>query len=123
MLRSTPPVIATSNSCASSPSTVASIAASADAQAASVVKLGPWRLNRLATRPAMQLPSSPGIVSSVIAGSQAVEVGAQLALDRRAHVGGQRGEARGALELARELGEHDPQRRQVVLLARDARCR
>ena len=50
---------------------VASIAASADAQAASVVKLGPWRLNRLATRPAMQLPSSPGIVSSVITGSQA----------------------------------------------------
>ena len=66
MLRSIPPVIATSNSWASSPSTVASIAANAEAHAASVVKFGPWRLKRLATRPAMQLPSSPGIVSSVI---------------------------------------------------------
>ena len=36
-----------------------------------MVKLGPWRLKRLATRPAMQLPSSPGIVSSVTSGSQA----------------------------------------------------
>ena len=70
MLRSIPPVIATSNSCVIRPSTVASIAASADAQAASVVKFGPWRLNRLATRPAMQFPSSPGIVSSEIPGSQ-----------------------------------------------------
>jgi hypothetical protein len=70
MLRSIPPVIATSNSFASRPSTVASIAASADAQAASVVKLGPWKSKRLATRPARQLASSPGIVSSVITGSQ-----------------------------------------------------
>ncbi len=71
MLRSTPPVMAASNSWATSPSIVASIAAIAEAQAASTVKFGPWRLKRLAMRPAMQLASSPGIVSSVIAGSRA----------------------------------------------------
>ncbi len=43
----------------------------ADAHAASVVKLGPWKLKRLATRPAMQLASSPGMVSSVVSGRRA----------------------------------------------------
>ena len=42
--------------------------ASAEAQAASVVKFGPRRLNSAATRPAMMFDSSPGIVSSVIVG-------------------------------------------------------
>ncbi len=42
--------------------------ASAEAQAASVVKFGPRRLNRAATRPAMMFDSSPGIVSSVMVG-------------------------------------------------------
>src|SRR5664280_818649 len=37
-----------------------------DAACASVVKLGPRKLNRLATRPAMMFASSPGIVSSVM---------------------------------------------------------
>ncbi len=47
------------------------IAARPDAQAASVVKLGPRKLNRLATRPAMMFASSPGIVSSVMPGVSA----------------------------------------------------
>jgi hypothetical protein len=68
MLRSMPPVMAASNSWFTSPSTAASMAARADAQAASTTKLGPCRSNRLATRPAMTLPSSPGMVSSVISG-------------------------------------------------------
>ncbi len=71
MLRSTPPVTATSYACSVRPSTAAFIAAIAEAQAASTVKFGPWRLKRLAIRPAMQLLSSPGIESSVIPGSQA----------------------------------------------------
>jgi hypothetical protein len=70
MLRSMPPVITASNSRSTSPSIEASIAATAEAQAASTTKLGPRRLKRLATRPARQLPSSPGIVSSVTGGSQ-----------------------------------------------------
>ena len=69
MLRSIPPVTTASNSCSTSPSIEASIAAIAEAQAASTTKLGPRRLNRLETRPARQLPSSPGIVSSVTGGS------------------------------------------------------
>ena len=105
MLRSTPPVIATSNSCASNPSTVASIAASAEAHAASVVKFGPWRLNRLAIRPAMQLPSSPGIVSSVISGSQASMLPcSSRSIVARTSAGSAAKLAR-VLELARELGE------------------
>jgi hypothetical protein len=71
MLRSTPPVTATSNSRAVRPSIAASIAAIAEAQAASTVKFGPCRLKRFAMRPAMQLLSSPGIVSSLISGSHA----------------------------------------------------
>jgi hypothetical protein len=71
ILRSTPPAIATSNSRSVSPWTAASIAAIAEAHAASTVKFGPWRLNRLAIRPAAQLASSPGMVSSVTSGSQA----------------------------------------------------
>ena len=42
----------------------------------------------------------------------------QLGGDRGAHVRRQRGEARGVFEVARELGEREAQRRQVVLLAR-----
>ena len=68
MLRSTPPVITVSNCRSISPSIEASIAAIAEAHAASTMKLGPRRLKRFATRPARQLPSSPGIVSSVIGG-------------------------------------------------------
>ena len=68
MLRSTPPVTTASNWCWTSPSIEAARAASVEAQAASTTKLGPCRSNRLATRPAMQLPSSPGMVSSVIWG-------------------------------------------------------
>ncbi len=66
MFRSTPPVTAASYWWSTSPRTAASRAASPDAQAASVVKFGPRRLNRLAIRPAMTLDSSPGIVSSVM---------------------------------------------------------
>ena len=43
-------------------------AAMADAQAASVVKLGPWKLKTAATRPAMMFASSPGMVSSLMIG-------------------------------------------------------
>ena len=71
MLRSMPPVTATSNSCSTKPPMDASNAAMADAQAASVTKFGPWKSNRLAMRPARMLPSSPGIVSSLMGGSQA----------------------------------------------------
>ncbi len=71
MLRSTPPVTTVSNSCSTSPSIAASIAAIAEAHAASVMKLVPCRSKTLATRPAMTLPSSPGIVSSVTSGSHA----------------------------------------------------
>ena len=46
------------------------MAANAEAHAASVVKLGPRKLNRLATRPARTLASSPGMVSSVISSSR-----------------------------------------------------
>ena len=42
------------------------MAASPEAQAASVVKLGPRKLNTFATRPAITFASSPGMVSSVI---------------------------------------------------------
>ncbi len=66
MLRSTPPVITASDWCACRPALAADIAASADAQAASVVKLGPRKLNSAATRPAMMFASSPGMVSSVM---------------------------------------------------------
>ncbi len=45
------------------------MAAIAEAQAASTTKLGPRKLNRLARRPATQLPSSPGMVSSFTPGS------------------------------------------------------
>src|SRR5690349_10173690 len=68
MLRSMPPVIATSNSCAARPSTAALTAAIADAHAASHVKFGPRKLNRFAILPAMQFDNSPGIVSSVMGG-------------------------------------------------------
>ena len=68
MLRSMPPVIATSKSFSISPSTAELIAAIADAHAASTTKFGPWKLKILAIRPAMQLASSPGMVSSVISG-------------------------------------------------------
>ena len=44
-----------------------------------MTKFGPRRLKTLATRPAMMLPSSPGIVSSVITGSQASQRCRQLA--------------------------------------------
>jgi hypothetical protein len=66
MLRSTPPLTAASYWCACRPDTAADMAASPEAQAASVVKFGPRRLNTAATRPAMMLASSPGMVSSVI---------------------------------------------------------
>ena len=68
MLRSMPPAITASKSPWISPSTAEFVAAMAEAQAASITKLGPRKLNRLATRPAMQFDSSPGIVSSVISG-------------------------------------------------------
>ena len=66
MFRSTPPVTATSYSCAASPPTADHTPARPEAQAASVVKFGPRKLNRFATRPASTLASSPGMVSSVI---------------------------------------------------------
>jgi hypothetical protein len=44
------------------------MAAKLEAQAASVMKLGPRRLSRLATRPETMLGSSPGMESSVMAG-------------------------------------------------------
>jgi len=66
MLRSTPPVITASKRPDTSPSTAACSAAMVEAQAASVMKLGPEKLNTLATRPAITLESSPGMVSSVM---------------------------------------------------------
>ncbi len=66
MFRSMPPVTTASKSWAWSPCTAALRAANPEAQAASVVKLGPRRLNRFATRPAITFESSPGMVSSVI---------------------------------------------------------
>jgi hypothetical protein len=68
MLRSMPPVIATSQWCSMRASTAASRAAKLEAQAASVTKLGPRRFSTLATRPDRMLASSPGIVSSVTGG-------------------------------------------------------
>ena len=117
MLRSMPPVTTASNSPSTSPSIDASIAAIADAQAASTTKFGPRRLKRFATRPARQLPSSPGIVSSVTGGSRSKLACSSPAIAARIGLG-QRGEARRALELAGDLGERDAQRGEVVLLAR-----
>ena len=71
MLRSMPPVTTASYSPFTSPWTAADAAARPEAQAASVVKFGPRKLNRLAIRPARTLESSPGMVSSVMAGSWA----------------------------------------------------
>jgi hypothetical protein len=68
MLRSTPPVTAASYWCEARPCAAAHTPASPEAQAASVVKFGPRKLNRLAIRPAITLASSPGMVSSVISG-------------------------------------------------------
>ena len=79
MLRSMPPVSTASQWPASSRLTAASSAASVEAQAASVVKLGPRRLSTLATRPARMFDSSPGIVSSVISGRPFVTTSAQRA--------------------------------------------
>ena len=69
ILRSIPPVTTASYCPSLSPSAAAVRAASPEAQAASVVKLGPLKLNRFATRPAMMFASSPGMVSSVISGN------------------------------------------------------
>ena len=71
MFRSTPPVMTASHARFRRRPTAASRAARLDAQAASVVKFGPWRPRRFATRPAMMFASSPGIVSSVTGGSDA----------------------------------------------------
>ena len=71
MLRSMPPVIAASYSWLASPWKAAEVAARAEAQAASVVKFGPRKSKRFATRPARTLASSPGIVSSLMSGSWA----------------------------------------------------
>ena len=70
MLASTPPVITMSKAPSRSPSTAAVMAAMDDAHAASVTKFGPCRSNSDATRPAMMLDSSPGMVSSVMAGKR-----------------------------------------------------
>jgi hypothetical protein len=61
-----PPVIDGVVAMVDEPFDRALMAANPDAHAASVVKLGPRKSNRLAIRPAMTLASSPGIVSSVI---------------------------------------------------------
>ena len=71
MLRSTPPVTTASKSPLASPCTAMVVAASPDAHAASVVKFGPRKSNRLAIRPASTLDSSPGMVSSVMSSSWA----------------------------------------------------
>ena len=71
MLRSTPPVITASTWPEVSSSTAALMAAKLEAQAASVMKLGPRRLSTLATRPETMLGSSPGMVSSVMGGMTA----------------------------------------------------
>jgi hypothetical protein len=68
MLRSTPPVMTASTWPEVSSSTDALSAAKLEAQAASVMKLGPRRLSTLATRPETMLGSSPGMVSSVMGG-------------------------------------------------------
>ena len=68
MLRSTPPAITASQWPVSTRCTAASRAARLEAQAASVMKLGPRRLRMLATRPETMLASSPGMVSSVMGG-------------------------------------------------------
>ena len=67
MLRSRPPVTTASNWWSARPVTAELSAARPEAQAASVVKFIPRRLNRFATRPAMTFASSPGMVSSVMA--------------------------------------------------------
>ena len=72
LLRSTPPLSTTSYWWSSSPPMAAFMAARVDAQAASVTKFGPRKLNRLQTRPAITLDSSPGMVSSVISGERLV---------------------------------------------------
>ena len=53
------------------------MAAKLEAQAASVMKLGPRRFRTLATRPETMFGSSPGIESSVIGGTVASIVACQ----------------------------------------------
>ena len=65
---STPPVSTMSYRPSCRPAMAACRAAKDDAQAASVVKFGPLKLKTWATRPAMTLESSPGMVSSVMGG-------------------------------------------------------
>ncbi len=67
MLRSTPPVSTASTWPAVNSSTAALIAAKLEAQAASVMKLGPRRLSTLATRPETMLGTSVmgGMVASM----------------------------------------------------------
>ena len=73
MLRSRPPEMAASMLPAWSSWTAAESAASADAHAASVVKLGPRKLKSAATLPASTFASSPGIESSVMGGNPATK--------------------------------------------------
>src|SRR5688572_20225159 len=56
------------------PLTACESAASEAAQAASTVKLGPFRLKVLAMRPAITFESSPGIVSSLIVHKPALKL-------------------------------------------------
>jgi len=71
MWRSMPPVRTASNFSSINPWQATWMAASEEAQAASVTKLGPVKLKTLATRPEMMLESSPGMVSSLMAGDLA----------------------------------------------------
>ena len=87
------------------------IAAMAEAQAASVVKLGPWKLKTLAMRPAMQLASSPGMLSSVISGRRLPDALVQFAGDVAAHRLRQRGETGAFGQFARVFGKVHAQRR------------
>ncbi len=66
MLWSMPPVSTASQLPWRRLSTAAEQAAKLEAQAASVMKLGPRRLKTLATRPEITLGSSPGMESSVM---------------------------------------------------------
>ena len=119
MLWSMPPVIAASKRWSTRPSTATLIAARPEAHAASVVKFGPRKLNRLAMRPAITLASSPGIVSSVISPKWARKCArvSSMMCSRCSALSAANDSV--TLEVLEHLGELDPHVRLVVLLAAD----
>ena len=71
-----------------------------------MTKFGPWKLKMLAIRPAMQLASSPGMLSSVISGRSLADALVQFARDvARAPPRGSAAKAGALVQFARVLRE------------------